>query len=190
MIKPVFAEVGDVDVGPAVAIVVADDSTEAPAIVGHAGLCCDVCKGPVMIVVEQGGVRRSSLPQVSIVGRSVHKIDIEPAIVVVVEQPHTRAYRLDDEVLLGCTHLVLKACNPTLFRNVLKHDRSPLDGTARSDWPVFRVQHRSVWTARVHPRGGRRLRPFLRVLTLLIIRGLGMRRNAKRGEERQQEQWR
>ena len=61
VVEAVLAEVGDVDVGPAVVVVVADGYAEAPAVVGDAGLGRDVGEGAVVIVVEERGVRRGGL---------------------------------------------------------------------------------------------------------------------------------
>ena len=86
VVEAVLAEVADVDVGPAVVVVVADGHAEAPAVVGHAGFCGDVGEGAVVVVVEERGVRRRGFAGQRVEGGAVDEIDVEPAIVVVIEQ--------------------------------------------------------------------------------------------------------
>ncbi len=75
-----------IDVGPAIVVVVADGYAKAPAIVGDAGLGGDVGEGSVVIVVKQRGVWCGCFADERVEGRAVDEVDVEPAIVVVVEQ--------------------------------------------------------------------------------------------------------
>jgi hypothetical protein len=59
MVKAVLAEVGNVNVWPAIVVVVRNGNAEAPAFIGHAGLFCNIGKGSVVIIVQEHGVRRS-----------------------------------------------------------------------------------------------------------------------------------
>ncbi len=56
--EAVLAEVGDVDVGPSIVVVVADRYTESPAFVGYSGFVGEVGEGAVVIVVEEHGAWR------------------------------------------------------------------------------------------------------------------------------------
>ena len=59
-----------------------------------------------MVVVEERGVRRLFLAVERIEGGTVDQVDVEPAVVVVVEQANAGAVGFDDEVFLGHAHLV------------------------------------------------------------------------------------
>ena len=58
MVEAVFAVVGDVDVGPAVVVVIGDGDAEAPTFVGDARFVRDVGERAIVIVVEEHGARR------------------------------------------------------------------------------------------------------------------------------------
>src|ERR1019366_9253404 len=97
----------DIEVKPAVAVVIAPGCTVRPVAQRHSSLFRNIGKGSVMIVVvktvlaevgykniwpavivvmKQGRVRRVFLAFKGVVGGAVHKVDIEPAIVVVVNK--------------------------------------------------------------------------------------------------------
>jgi hypothetical protein len=59
-IEAILANVGDVNVGPAVVVEVSDGDACAPAVVGDAGLGGDIGEGAVVIVAEERGVGWSS----------------------------------------------------------------------------------------------------------------------------------
>ena len=59
VVEAVLAEVGDVDVGPAIVVVVGDGYAYAPAVVGDSGFIGDVGEGAVVIVVEESRFGRS-----------------------------------------------------------------------------------------------------------------------------------
>ncbi len=98
-IEAVLAEVGDEEIGPAVVVEVADDGAKAPAIVGDAGLGGDVGKGAVVIVMEERGVRGGCLAGFGFEGGAVDEVDVEPAVVVVVEQSDAGADGFEDGAL-------------------------------------------------------------------------------------------
>ena len=93
-------------IGPAVVVVVGHGAAESPAVVGDAGFGGDVGEGAVVIVVEERGVRRGLFAGERVDGGAVDDVDVEPAVVVVVEQAYTRALGLDDVVLGWSAHLV------------------------------------------------------------------------------------
>ena len=92
-----------------------------------------------MVVVEQRGVRRLFFAVERVEGRAVDQVDIEPAVVVVVDQAHARAVGLDDEVLFRHAHLVDPAGEPGLLGDVLKDHRPFVDESAGGDGPLLRV---------------------------------------------------
>ena len=142
VVEPVLAVVAHVDVGPAVVVVVGNRAAISPAVVGHAGLLRDIGERAVVIVVEQRGVRRLFLAVERVEGRAVDEVDIEPAVVVVVDQANAGAVGLDDEVLLRGAHLVDPAGEPGLFGDVLKDHRAGVDEAARGDGPFLLVVDR------------------------------------------------
>ena len=68
VIETVLAEVGDVDVGPSIVVVVGDRNANAPSFVGDAGLCGDVGEGAVVVVVKQRSFGSGSLSSQGIDG--------------------------------------------------------------------------------------------------------------------------
>ncbi len=86
VIEAVLAEIGDEDVGPAIVVEVTNNRTEAPAVIGYAGLGCDVREGAVVVVMKERGVGRLRLSLFGVVAGAVYQIDVEPAVVVIVQQ--------------------------------------------------------------------------------------------------------
>ena len=139
VVEAVLAEVADEDIGPAVVVVVADCCAESPAVVGYACFRGDIGKRTVVVVVEQGCMRWLSLSAHSIVGRAVDEVDIEPAIVVVVDETHARSIRLENVFLLARAHDVLPRGQARRLAGILEYDRSMVDKTARGDGPLLVV---------------------------------------------------
>jgi hypothetical protein len=83
-----------------------------------------------MIVVEQCGVRRLFLSIQRIECRAVHEIDIEPAIVVEVDQADARTIGLNNEVFLWHAHFVAPATESRPLRGVFEDDRPLVDKPA------------------------------------------------------------
>ena len=84
MIQNVFSVVGDVEIFPAVVVVVADANALAPTGVGEAGFFRDVGEGAVVIVVVE-----MACGQFSRGGRieacAVNDEDVGPAVVIIVK---------------------------------------------------------------------------------------------------------
>ncbi len=141
VVEAVLAEVGDVDIGPAVVVVVGDRGAESPAIVGDACFGGDVGEGSVVIVVEERGVGRRCLAGQRIVGGAVDEIDVQPAVVVVVDQADARANGFDDEVLLRssyrCASTVVR---PDFLGDVLKEDGAAFHEAASGDGPMLAIE--------------------------------------------------
>src|ERR1700732_3836694 len=104
VVEPVLAVVADKEIGPAVAVIIRNRAAVSPAIIRHPGLLRYFGERSVMIVVEQCGVWRLFLSIERIECRAVHEIDIEPAIVVEVDQADARTIGLNNEVFLWHAH--------------------------------------------------------------------------------------
>src|SRR5439155_12071651 len=102
-VEPVAAESGDVQVGPAVVVEVALAHALAPAPVCHPRRRGHVGERAVVIVVEERGRGRRFTAGQRGPGRSVHEVDVEPAVVVVIPERDAGAGRLDDVVLRDVT---------------------------------------------------------------------------------------
>src|SRR6185437_10886007 len=136
-----YAVVADVEVGPAVVVVVGDGAAVTPPIVLDSGFFGDVGKGSVVIVAEQSGVGRGLLAVEGVEGGAVDEVDVEPPIVVVVDETDAGAIGFDDEVFFGRAHLMDPAGEARLFGDVLEDDGrlAGLDEAAGSDGAVLLV---------------------------------------------------
>jgi len=115
VVKPVFAPVGYVNIRPAIIVVVGDGNANAPAVVGYANLGRDIGKSSIVVIVEEGRMRWRFFAVQSIEGRTVYYVDIKPAIIVIIDQAHSRSIRFDNVVLFGRAHLVGPMSQPGLF---------------------------------------------------------------------------
>src|SRR5579859_7222433 len=83
-IEDVFSVVGDVEIFPAVVVIVADADSLAPAGVGQAGFVRDIGESTVVIVMVEMAGREIARGR-SIESGAVHDEDVRPAVVVVIE---------------------------------------------------------------------------------------------------------
>ena len=109
VVEAVLAEIGNVDVGPAIVVVIADHHAKAPALIGHSGFVGHVGERSIVIVVEQHGPRRRFLALQCGERRAIQQIDVEPAVVVVVEQ-RRRPIRASPE---SCSSRERRSCDET-----------------------------------------------------------------------------
>ena len=58
VVEAILPVIGDVDVGPAIIVIVADRYAKTPAIVGNSGLFRDIGECSVVIIMKKRGVRR------------------------------------------------------------------------------------------------------------------------------------
>src|SRR5260370_28838044 len=86
MVEAILAGVGDVDIGPAVVVVVGHGYAESPALVGDAGLVGDVGEGAVVIVVEEHGSEGGLLALHGRGGGGLWKGEVEPAVAGLIEE--------------------------------------------------------------------------------------------------------
>src|SRR6202008_1516011 len=82
---------------------------------------------------------------------TVHEIDIEPAIVVEVDQTNARTISLNKEIFLWHAHFVAPATESGLLRGVFEDDRSLIEEPAGRDGPILRVVNRSRRYSRGNP---------------------------------------
>src|SRR5262249_17340699 len=88
--KPGLAGIRHVQVRPAVVVEIPDRYGEAPALVGHSRLFGDVRESAVVVVAQEHGARSGLLALEGCEGRTVHQVDVQPAVVVEVQQRDSR----------------------------------------------------------------------------------------------------
>src|SRR6185437_3693158 len=124
VIEPVAAIVSHVDVGPSVIVVIAHRRAESPTLVADAGLVGDIGKSSISIVVKEHGARSCFLTFEGRESGTVQKIDVKPAIVIVVEQSDARTRSLDDRTFFLRAGTMMKLGQSGLFGDVRKYDGS------------------------------------------------------------------
>src|SRR5208283_61613 len=96
-VQDVLAEIGDEEIVETVIVVVADGNAGGPAGLGKPSLRCDVGEGSITVVLIEpvGSSRRRILEA----GPAQYE-DVEPAVIVVIEESDATPHRLNDVVLL------------------------------------------------------------------------------------------
>ena len=102
----------------------------------------DIGESSVVVVVKQRGMRRLFLAVQRIEGRAIDQVNVEPAVVVVIDQAHARAVGLDNEVLLRHAHLVSPSGKSRLFGDVLEDHGAGIDKSTCGDGTLLCVVHR------------------------------------------------
>src|SRR5690348_9353407 len=100
--------------------------------------------------------------------RAIHQINVEPAVIVVIEKADARTIDFDDRGLLRRACTMFERGEAGLSCVVLVDDRGAVDKTARSNWAMTRVVNRRVLAACHDPRGLGRFR-------LLMLEGTRQR---------------
>src|ERR1700748_3230956 len=95
-------------------------------------------------------MRSLGFPGERIVGRRVHQVNVQPSIVVVVDQPHARARRFQDELLLWRPIAMRPLREPRLLGNIHKNGRAVIDESTRRNRPLLRIQNRGKRPARIY----------------------------------------
>jgi hypothetical protein len=121
-IEAVLAVVGYIQVRPAVVVVIANRASVSPAVVGYAGLFRHVGEGAVVIVMEESRVGRGGLAGKRIVCGAVHQINVEPAVIVIVQETNAGAFGLEDEALLRRACRVMPARKSRGLGNILEDE--------------------------------------------------------------------
>ena len=150
VVQPICAKIRHIQIRPAIVVVVSDSNPEPPAVIGDARFGRNVGKRPIVIVVEQRRMRWCGLAGLRVERGSVDKINVEPAIVVVVQQSDTGALRFDDDVFLRASRHVPPSRQPRLLGHVHEDDRTSLHRAARRDGSMAAVELRLLRTSRRH----------------------------------------
>ena len=95
VVEPVLSVIGDVEIFPAVVVIVADTNALTPAGSDESRTFRHVRECSVMIVMIEVVRRRASCRE-AFQGRAIHKEDIRPAIVVVIEDGYACSRALQD----------------------------------------------------------------------------------------------
>src|ERR1700712_3147062 len=93
-VKTVPAEVCDVEIRPPIVVEVPNDDTISPSIIGYSGLSGDIRKCAVVVVVKERGMRRFFFPVERSDCRTIHEVDVQPAVIVVIQQSDARPFGL------------------------------------------------------------------------------------------------
>ena len=150
VVEPVLAEVRYINVRPPVVVVVSHDYTEAPAFVRDAGLFRNIRECAVMIVVQQHGARRRFLALQRGESRAIQQVNVQPAIVVVIEQRYAGSWRLENRPFLRRSRAMMEYVDAGRMRHVHKNDRRVINEASGRNRSRKRVPHRSVRRACAH----------------------------------------
>src|SRR5208282_35588 len=171
VVEAVLAEVRDIDIRPAIVVVVRNGDTETPALVSDARFVRHVRECAVVIVVQQHRAGRRFFTLQRAKRRSVQQVNIEPAIVVVVEQRDARSRSFDDRLLLRRSGAMVEFIEARLLRDVNEYDGRTIDEAARRDRAIQCVLYRRVDSAGHHAgRFGWRWLLLLRLHHLRVAR--------------------
>ena len=121
VVETVFSKIRHVDVRPAIIIVVAHGYAEAPSLVRYTCFFRNVGESAVVIVVKQHAARSGFFPFQGSKRGTVEQIDVQPAVVVIVDQGHARTWGLENSRLVRAPGAVAKFVEPSLFRDVHEH---------------------------------------------------------------------
>ena len=91
VVETVLSVVRNVEIGPTIVVVVRYDHAETPPVIGYSGFGGDVGKCSIVVVMEKRGMGRSRLAVEGIVSRAIDQVNVEPAIVVVIQKRNARA---------------------------------------------------------------------------------------------------
>ena len=143
-IEPVPAEIGDVEIGPAVVVVVPDDGAETPTFVGHSRRGRGVGEGAVAVVAIEGRLRMFLLASNRLEAGTVDQVDVDPAVPVVVEEGHASGRDLHQETFHLRSGAVSEAAQTASRRDVGEDHGRSVDETARRDGTHHLVPHGSA----------------------------------------------
>ena len=100
VIQRIAAIASYVDIGQTIVVIVGDCDSHAPAFAGESGGLGDVGEFEAVVLVIERDQRIAAL-LVAIDGGSVHRDDVEFAVVVAIDQTRAPAHRFDDVALFG-----------------------------------------------------------------------------------------
>ena len=92
-----------------------------------------------MVVAKQSRLWWRFLTVERLVGRTIDEVNVEPAIVVVVQQRYTRSFGFEDEAFLRSSCCVMPTGKASLLGGIHENDGPCLDHTACGNGPMGRV---------------------------------------------------
>ena len=140
VVQAVLPQIGDVEIGPAIVVIVAHRAAKPPPVIRDSRFFRHLGKRSIAVVVEERRVRRNRLPAQCVDGRSIHQVDVEPAVVVVVEKADARTLGLDNDLLRGSAGRIVPPCQAGLFGCIHENNRACLDETASGDGTMLAVE--------------------------------------------------
>jgi hypothetical protein len=157
-VEPVLAIVRDVQIRPPVVVVVAGGNSEAPAFVGHTGAFGDVRELEIAIVAKERGARSGLGSPYRTRRRTVDQVDVEPSIIVDIDQGDAAGRRLEDARLFRGTRSMTERFEARTARAVLENDRRVVDEAAGRNRTRTAVLDRREYARRARSAGGWRRR--------------------------------
>ena len=151
VVETVLTEVGHKYIRPAVIVIVTNGNTESPSVIRYAGFLRNIGKRSVMVVMKQCRMRRPFLAFQCVVGGPVHQVDIEPSIIVVVNQPDARSVRLQNEFLFRSAHDVIPRSQACGLGDIFEDHGPGVDKSASGDGALLGVVYRSECSSRCNP---------------------------------------
>jgi len=97
-----------------------------------------------MIVMKKHRARRSFFSLQCGDRRSIQQINIQPAVVVVIDERHARTGRFDDGFLFRAARAMVKFVQPDLLGYVRENHRRAIDKSARGDRPGLGIFDRRM----------------------------------------------
>ena len=147
VIKTVSAEIGDVDVRPPVVIVITYGYAEAPAFIGYACMIGGVGECAIVIIVKQHRSGRGFLSFLRGKRGAVEQVDVEPSVIVVIQQSDARTGSFKKGGLLWTSGAVMKLLETGLLGSVGEHRGRAVHEAASSDGTRQGVFHRRMRSA-------------------------------------------
>src|SRR5262249_29384039 len=106
-----------------------DGDSESPAFVSDTSFVGDIGERAVMVVMQEHGTGSGCFALERGKGRAIHEIDVEPTIVVIVEEGHAGARSFENGALFRAAHFVVKDVETGGVRRVDENDGSAIDKT-------------------------------------------------------------
>src|SRR5437762_125557 len=166
VIETVLSVVGNVDVRPAIIVVIAHSHAESPSLIRHAGFGSYIGEGAVMIVVQEHSAGSGLLPFQRSKRGPIEQVDVQPAVIVIINQSYARTRGLEDSRLFWSSRAMVELVKTGLLRDVCEYDWRAVYKSPRRDRAGHGVFHGSARRAGRHP--GRLL--LLRLALLRFLR--------------------
>src|SRR5262249_620744 len=163
VIQTVLAVIRHINVRPTVVVVISHGHAKSPSFICHTGLVRYIGECSIMIVVKEHRTRRALFAKKRRNSRTIQNVDVEPAVIVVIEQRHTRTRRFNNRRFFRAAGLVFEFREPGLLRDIRENNWSAIDKSTRCDGPRFFVFNSRVRDSRGNARGWRLFFSFSRI---------------------------